>query len=480
MNKFYHSVRLDEDKCKGCINCIKRCPTEAIRVRNGKASINSKFCIDCGECIRICENHAKIAFVDTLREMDRFEYTIALPAPTLYSQFNNLDDKNIVLNGLLRMGFNEVFEVSAAAELVSEGTRMFLSEHKDGMPWISTACPTVVRLIRVRFPNIIEHLLPIKPPVEVAAELAAKRAMEKTGLPREKIGTVFISPCPSKNTYSKSPLGTDKSEVDLCVAIKEVYPKLLSAMKSVAETDYPDISTAGRIGLSWGFSGGEAGGALCDNYLAADGIENVIKVLEDLEDQKIENLEFVELDACSGGCVGGVLTVENPYLSVARLHHMRKYLPVQVSHLEDSEDTDERSEQFELLKFDNGIKYEPVFNLGDSIIEGFVRLNQAERLEKKFPGLDCGSCGAPTCKALAMDIVRGEATEDQCIYLMRKHIAEMASELQSASREAKKASGDNTRGNYEYVDRYIDKIAGDLSRMSDTNGVGYKGISNEG
>ena len=36
MDKFYHSVRLDEDLCKGCINCIKRCPTQAIRVQDGK------------------------------------------------------------------------------------------------------------------------------------------------------------------------------------------------------------------------------------------------------------------------------------------------------------------------------------------------------------------------------------------------------------------------------------------------------------
>ena len=61
MNKFYHSVRLNPDLCKGCINCIKRCPTEAIRVRNKKALINSKFCIDCGECIRVCPHHAKYA-----------------------------------------------------------------------------------------------------------------------------------------------------------------------------------------------------------------------------------------------------------------------------------------------------------------------------------------------------------------------------------------------------------------------------------
>ena len=35
----FHSVTLDSDKCKGCIHCVKRCPTRAIRVRNGKAVI---------------------------------------------------------------------------------------------------------------------------------------------------------------------------------------------------------------------------------------------------------------------------------------------------------------------------------------------------------------------------------------------------------------------------------------------------------
>lgn len=54
-----HSVKLDIDKCIGCTDCIKRCPTEAIRVRNGKAHIMNERCIDCGMCIRVCRNHAK-------------------------------------------------------------------------------------------------------------------------------------------------------------------------------------------------------------------------------------------------------------------------------------------------------------------------------------------------------------------------------------------------------------------------------------
>ena len=96
----YHSVRLDKSRCKGCTNCLKRCPTEAIRIRHNTASIIHERCIDCGECIRICPHHAKLPSYDKLEVLKDYEYTVALPAPALYGQFNNLDDVNIVLTAL--------------------------------------------------------------------------------------------------------------------------------------------------------------------------------------------------------------------------------------------------------------------------------------------------------------------------------------------------------------------------------------------
>jgi len=214
MDKFGHSVYLDENLCKGCINCIKRCPTQAIRVRDGKAVITKEFCIDCGVCIRICPHHAKGARRDRPEMMKQFEYTVALPAPALFGQFNNLDDANILLTALKKMGFDDVYEVGAAAELVSELSRKFVEEHPEMHPIISTACPSVTRLIRVRFPNLLDHLLPIQAPVDLAAKLAREKAMKETGLASEKIGVFFISPCPSKVTAVKTPLGYETSEVD--------------------------------------------------------------------------------------------------------------------------------------------------------------------------------------------------------------------------------------------------------------------------
>ena len=431
---FFHSVTLDRDKCHGCINCVKRCPTEAIRVRGGKAKIIKERCIDCGECIRVCPHHAKQAIFDPLSVMDRFTYKIALPAPALYGQFNNLDDIDLILGALLLMGFDEVFEVARAAELVSDATRRYMAQEDILRPVVSSACPAVLRLIRVRFPELIEHVLPMHAPIEVAARMAKKHAAEKTGLPPEQIGAIFISPCPAKVTAVKMPLGSEKSCVDGVLAIREVYPKLISLMREVPGS--VDLARTGRMGIGWGSSGGEAAAALKERYLAADGIENVIRVLEDLEDEKFYDLDFVELNACSGGCVGGVLTIENPYVARAKLKRIRKYRPVSCNHI-DGEDLS--------AFFWDAVEYEPVLELDADFRTAMEKMKTMREIEARLYGMDCGSCGAPSCKALAEDIVRGFSTEEACIFKLREEIDGMAESLRRLSRVMPKADGDKSR-----------------------------------
>ena len=282
MDRFFHSVTLDKDKCLGCTNCIKRCPTEAIRVREGKAQIISERCIDCGECIRVCPHHAKKARYDHLSVLEGWKYKIAIPAPALFGQFNNLDDIDIVLTGLKQMGFDDVYEVSRGAELVSDATRKLMADGRLPKPVISSACPAVVRLIRVRFPDLCDHVLNLNAPMEVSAMMAKRAASERTGIPVEEIGAFFITPCPAKVTDIKMPIGTEGSWCDGAIAISEVFP-LLSHRMDKLETVEP-IGQSGLIGVSWAGSGGESAALLNEKYLAADGIENVIRVLEELED----------------------------------------------------------------------------------------------------------------------------------------------------------------------------------------------------
>ena len=306
----------------------------------------------------------------------------------------------------------------------------------------------------MKFPTLIPRLLPLKPPVEVAAEIARKRAIEKTGLNSEDIGIFFISPCPSKVTYVKSPLGIEKSEIDKVLAIKEVYPILLEHMTHDESTLKP-LSESGRIGIGWSNAGGESSGLLTDNYLACDGIMSALRVLSDLEDEKFHDLKFVELNACNGGCVGGSLTVENPYIATAKSKKLHRNLPVSRSHIKDFDELD--------YHWSTYVEYEPVFRLGKSFREGFEMMGLIEELTEQLPGLYCGSCGAPTCRALAEDIVRGNAPKNDCIYSFHEYIGTLSKDISSMMSSLEK-SVDKDEDTMRMLKDYILKLTSEIEK----------------
>ena len=419
MYTYEHSVLLDESKCTGCTTCLKHCPTEAIRIKDGHASINPKRCIDCGECIRVCTHKAKKAICGKFSDMDRFKWKIALPAPSLYGQFDNLEEIDYVLDGLIKIGFDEVFEVSKAAELVTAYTRTYLKLDGVKKPAISSACPVITRLISLRVPSLSEHLIHMLPPMEVAAKLAKDKALkDHPEFSLEDIGVCFISPCPAKASYVKNGFASYKSCVDEVVSIKDIYFLLIGKMKK--SDDVPQLSESGRIGIGWARSGGEATAIFNDDYLAADGIDNVIRVLDQLENGNIPQVEFIELNACAGGCVGGVLTIQNPFIAKARLQTLRRYLPVSKNQI--SKEDGEYIPDYYL--FDDLPEYMPISRLSESIAQSMRMLADIHTFKDTLPGIDCGSCGAPTCRAFAEDVIKGTAERDGCPIKALKELKE--------------------------------------------------------
>ena len=423
-----HSVRLDSDKCKGCTTCLKRCPTEAIRIRGGKAFINKDKCIDCGECIRLCPYQAKKATHDDISDLDKFKYKIALPAPSLYGQFNNLDNIGYIIKGLRDIGFDDVFEVACAAELVTAYTRMYITQYNVKKPVISSACPTILRLISANYPFLCENIMPILPPVDIAAIMAREKAKkEHPELKDEDIGIAFISPCPAKVSYVKS---KSKPLIDVTLSVKDIYFLLLDKMKVQAEPD--EMTESGLIGIGWACTGGESSAVFNEKYLAADGIENCIRVLEQIDNEDIKDLDFVELNACDGGCVGGAMTIENPFITQTRLKSLKRYLPVSANRPTGNIIPD---------RFFNhkSIEYTP-HPLSDDREVARKMMSDIEKISNKLPGIDCGSCGAPTCMSFAEDIVKGETCADECTVLMRAIFHEYLKE------HDKKLSGEDIIG----------------------------------
>ncbi|MFA6309311.1 MAG: [Fe-Fe] hydrogenase large subunit C-terminal domain-containing protein [Clostridia bacterium] len=421
MEEYFHSVKLDEDKCKGCTNCIKRCPTEAIRVRKSKARIINERCIDCGECIRICPHHAKMAITDSFEMTNKFKYKVAIPAPSLYGQFKPEFSRNHILTALIEIGFNEVYEVANGAEIITRETKKLMKKNGQKKPLISSACPAVVRLIQVRFPDLIENIVRLESPMEVSANIIKNEIANRKGLKPEDIGVFFLTPCAAKVTSVKAPYEKEKSSVDGVISIKDVYIKLVNKLEKMKIPK--DLETAGYKGIRWANSGGEGIALGTDKYLAVDGIHNVITILEEIENENLEDVDFIEALACTGGCLGGPLTVENVYVAKTRLK----------KHIDRAKENASKLEKVE--KSNKGyiwtgkIEHRPIMKLDNDFAVAMKKLEELEVICKDLPGLDCGSCGAPSCRALAEDIVRGKANETDCIFKLRDKVRMLAGEM---------------------------------------------------
>jgi len=408
--KYWHSVTLQRDSCKGCTTCLKQCPTQAIRVQNGKAKILKERCIDCGECIRVCPYHAKKAVTDKFDCLENFKYTVALVAPAFLGQFSRSEDCDMILTSLLYLGFDDVYEVARGAQEISAATRELLQSGELMQPAISSACPAVSRLIAVRFPNLIHHIVPLRSPMELSAEAARREAVEKTGLKPEEIGVFFISPCAAKATAVKDGVTVKKSHVSGVIAMKDVYLRLAQRIGSIEEVKH--LSGAGSVGTLWATSGGEAAATGAERWISVDGIDNVIRVLEDMEDDKLTDIAYVEALACPGGCVGGPLTAENNFVARSRITRICKNLP----------ETCGEIPREVPRSWDGAPVYRPVMKLSEDLGVAMQMALDLEEIAERLPGLDCGSCGSPSCRALAEDIVRGHARETDCIFVTRERL----------------------------------------------------------
>ncbi|MDY5046088.1 [Fe-Fe] hydrogenase large subunit C-terminal domain-containing protein [Phascolarctobacterium sp.] len=424
--KYYHSVQLNREKCQGCVSCVKLCPTEAIRVRNGKAEILADRCIDCGACASGCPYHAFTVKTDMLEGLSKFAYNIVLPAPSLYSQFPANVPLEDIWQGLQNLGFDEIFDVSLASEYIAKEIESYLKNYTGGRkPLISSTCPAVMRLIQVKFPELIKQVVPVLAPVEAAAIYVKREAAARKQLPTELIGVWFISPCPSKETNIRQSVDVQHTELTGSFSLSEIYGLLLKNMGGSHELN---VRTGSSYGLAWGTYGGELASAGISNGLAIHGIDNVYEILEQISMNKMPQLDYVECNACQGGCLGGLLTAENKFVAESNLRQRIRQLREQ----EPADRQKTMARTMVLQDFPGSAAYRkrlvprPMMQLDDDIMEAMKKFERMEEVLCSLPGLDCGACGAPSCQGLAEDIVQGKAHEIDCIFKLRASVHKLS------------------------------------------------------
>ena len=416
MSQYLHFIRVDTDKCEGRMQCMRVCPTQAIRVRKNKATIIEEKCIDCGECINACPSNAIIPLTDPFGELTKFRHTVAIPSPALYAQFGHKIMPDKILNGLKKLGFDDAFDLAPSCGEVSFAIQEFLREHKGPKPMISNSCPTIVRLIQVKYPSLINHLTPLDIPREIAGREIKKKKSKRYGLKEKEIGTFYITPCPAKMISIKQPAEKQKSYLDGAISISDIYGPLLSAMETVKNESYnKSLENLCILGMGWAMVGGICRTLRLKNSLAVSGLTETIKVFDDIEKGKLKHIDYIEAYSCPQGCVGGSLTVENLYISYNKILKIIEALEFQkIKACPDIQKVRKKYNQNYFFKKEK-LEPRPLKPLNEDLAIAIKKRKEKEEIFASLPKIDCGACGSPTCMAFAEDVVKGEAKLTDCV-----------------------------------------------------------------
>ncbi len=426
LDTHYHSIRFDSRPCTGCMSCMRACPTQAVRVRRGQAVLLEDRCIDCGECIKVCTRGAVESLTESLSRLAKFERTVAVPSPALYTQFDNAVTPGLILEALRHCGFDVAATLSWACGAVTRAIELFTAQYRGQYPLISSFCPSVVRLMQVKYPELLGQLLPILSPREIAAREGRRIAAEQTGASPDRIGVVYVTPCPAKMVSIVDHPGMTRSYIDSAVSVSDLFPLLAQTIREVQEEGTVPTEPETAAGLGWAFAIGLPSSLPAEDTLSVAGLPNVVRLLDDIEKGKLGRYALVECHACPEGCVSGALAVENPYVARARAIRLGQSLPKPCA----IPDAEIRA-RYDAGEFSTTAPFapRPLAPLDHEISGAIAKAQERDRILEDLPRIDCGACGAPTCAAFAEDVVLGAVDEGWCVFVRERRIECMVRQL---------------------------------------------------
>ena len=404
---------------------MRACPTQAIRVKDGKARLLPVLCIDCGLCLQVCPSNAIQATTWSFADSDKFSYKVAVPAPVLLGQFPMGISPAHIAAGLRALGFDAVWDMAVELALVNRAILEYVSKREGPHPLLSLYCPVIVRLVQVLYPTMVDQLIRTQLPRELAGRELKRKYSQELGIDRREIAAIYITPCQAKTISIIEPAEGAKSNLDGALGISDVYNDILA---STHVRDKADVEGGARglVGsvemLRWSKGKGQGRALSQHRYMSVTGLSNVMQVFDDIEKGKLRNVEYLECYACLGGCISGNLTVDNPYVTLSKIHRLLSELPDSDSYLQTEL---ERRYPDEDLSLGGQIRPRSTEEQTASLQERVGRIMVEERVGKALPGLDCGLCGAPTCRALAKDVAAGTARQDECVFFSDERLKKL-------------------------------------------------------
>lgn len=384
------------EKCQKCMACIRICPTEALSMQHQRIIINREKCINCGQCLDACVHQGLQAKGSTLEDLSQYEKKIALLPPAVFGECHNQAEIEQLMHTFIEMGFDEVVELSAYEGAMYEHVQQYRKDNPGGY-LISSFCPVINRLVQMKYPMLLSNMIPF----ELTAEIAAKRIRQQHE--NENIGIFYLCECIAKLPLGKYPYGNKSSEIDHCISLVDLFPKIARIRNSNRLTT--ELCAKGICSVaSELFVQDEAH----SSTIVADGLKKVQLVLDLAEFGQLKGEHLLWLSNCINGCIGGNTLWGNPFeASINSRHHHANATgePVKLS-LED------------ILQETVMFNRSNMKSLKERMAE-FTRIN--EQLEK-LPGYDCGACGYPSCRVMAEEIVAGNSSIHDCRIIHVKEI----------------------------------------------------------
>lgn len=323
-------------------------------------SMNVSSCVNCGQCITACptgalsEKSHERRVMDALRDPEKFVIVQHAPAisVTLAEEFGlpageDIDGK--IVTALRRLGFDRVFDTSFAADLtIMEEASELVDRIKSGgrLPMFTSCSPAWIKYIEQFYPDYTANLSTCKSPQQMLGALIKNYYAEEHDLNPADIYSVSIMPCTAKKFESARPEQSlnGLSDIDASLTTRELVRIIKMAGIDLAkipagESDQPfgERSTAGKL---FGGSGGvmEAAvrtahfmltgkelelealtpvrngsgfseaqleiGDLKLGIAVVSGLKNARDLMEQIRNGR-DDLHFIEVMSCPGGCIGG-------------------------------------------------------------------------------------------------------------------------------------------------------------------------------
>ncbi len=358
-----------EECCRQSLRCVHACPTGAIRVRNDRPRILNHLCVDCTACAAACP--AQVFGMACPDEMPRMTEGLVLLLPAAFVvQFEPAIAPATILQALNGLGFTQVRLVSEWEAALRAAVVQYAAQHPVIRPILSPVCPAVVNLVRLRFPSLLGHLAPFLSPLEAAREnLTAPHV-------------VFVPACPAHAGLLRDP--SVMSRIDL------ISPTALTeAIRPALRRDRGESATSRAPSP--------------DDVLEVWGIRRVAEFLDRTENGLMQDCDVVELYACEQGCFGAPVWRADPFAARRRFERM----PSEIFAASQRPRAAAVRRIADILPR-GGIRLDP------DMRQAMQKLAEIDAVGKTLPGRDCGVCGAPSCAALAEDIVMGNAALADC------------------------------------------------------------------